>query len=238
MMPDSLVSRLFKAKYFRHNFFLNASKGHCASFTWQSLLWGRNFLKRGLLWRVGNGQSISTVHSYWIPSWRFIPYKGNVQPLDPSVSYFIDDNGCWSKDRLLEFFDHELVLVILVVPIGDPSLQDSFIWEHHPFGSFTVNFASHLAKFSTSLPASSDNHSLVRWWKVLWNLKIPQKIKHFIWRAFYHNLSVALYLFHRKVLTSPLCSLYSGNAEFVSHAFIECSRASFEWSDSIFESFY
>uniref|UniRef100_A0A803Q7T2 Reverse transcriptase domain-containing protein n=1 Tax=Cannabis sativa TaxID=3483 RepID=A0A803Q7T2_CANSA len=162
---DSLVARLFKAKYFRHKSFLNASKGHCASFTWQSLLWGRDLLKRGLLWKEGNGKSISTVHSYWIPGWRLISYKGNVQPLDPTVSYFIDENGCWRKDRLLDFFDHDLVLAILAVLIGDPSLEDSLIWGHHLSGSFTVNSAYHLVKSSTSFPASSDNHSLVRWWK-------------------------------------------------------------------------
>uniref|UniRef100_A0A803NL07 Uncharacterized protein n=1 Tax=Cannabis sativa TaxID=3483 RepID=A0A803NL07_CANSA len=83
------------------------------------------------------------------------------------LSYFIDDNGCWNKDWLLEFFDHELVLAILVVPIGDPTLPDSLIWERHTSGSFTVNSAYHLAKFSASLPTSSDNHSFIRWWKAL-----------------------------------------------------------------------
>ncbi|KAF4391613.1 hypothetical protein G4B88_030764 [Cannabis sativa] len=104
-MPDSLVAR--KAKYFHHNSFLSTFKGHCASFTRQSLLWGRDLLKRGLLWKVGNDKSISTLHSYWIPSWRFI---------------FI-------KDRLLEFFDRDLVSSILAVPIADPTLKDSLIWE-------------------------------------------------------------------------------------------------------------
>uniref|UniRef100_A0A803Q6T4 Reverse transcriptase n=1 Tax=Cannabis sativa TaxID=3483 RepID=A0A803Q6T4_CANSA len=115
-MPDSLVAKLFKAKYFCQNSFLTASKGHCASFTLQSLHWGRDLLKRGLLWKVVNGKSI-TLNSYWIPGWRFISFKDNVSPPDPTVSFFIDNNGCWNRDRLSNYFDDDVVFAILVVPI-------------------------------------------------------------------------------------------------------------------------
>uniref|UniRef100_A0A803NWP6 Reverse transcriptase domain-containing protein n=1 Tax=Cannabis sativa TaxID=3483 RepID=A0A803NWP6_CANSA len=52
--PDSIASQILKARYFRHSSFLEASKGHSPSFSWSSLLWGRELLKNGLIWKVGN----------------------------------------------------------------------------------------------------------------------------------------------------------------------------------------
>ncbi|XP_060962319.1 uncharacterized protein LOC115696532 [Cannabis sativa] len=133
-MPNSLLAKLLKAKYFSHNSFLEASKGHCASFTWRSLLWGGDLLKRGLIWKVGNGRSISSIDSYWIPGWR---------------------------EKLAMFFDEEVIQVILTVPLADISLDDTLVWEHHSSGLFTVNSAYHLAKSVNSLPSSSSSNSLL-----------------------------------------------------------------------------
>uniref|UniRef100_A0A803NMW0 Reverse transcriptase domain-containing protein n=1 Tax=Cannabis sativa TaxID=3483 RepID=A0A803NMW0_CANSA len=133
-MPNSLLAKLLKAKYFSHNSFLEASKGHCASFTWRSLLWGGDLLKRGLIWKVGNGRSISSIDSYWIPGWR---------------------------EKLAMFFDEEVIQVILTVPLADISLDDTLVWEHHSSGLFTVNSAYHLAKSVNSLPSSSSSPKFV-----------------------------------------------------------------------------
>ncbi|XP_073014549.1 uncharacterized mitochondrial protein AtMg00310-like [Primulina eburnea] len=38
--PDTLVARIFKAKYFHSSKFLDASRGHNSSFAWKSVLWG------------------------------------------------------------------------------------------------------------------------------------------------------------------------------------------------------
>lgn len=42
MNPESLMVRIFKAKYFPHGSFLEADVGNNPSCTWRSLLWGRD----------------------------------------------------------------------------------------------------------------------------------------------------------------------------------------------------
>lgn len=66
--PNSLMARLLKGRYFKNTDIMDAKLGCNSSFVWRSLLWGRDIIKEGLCWRVGNGKNI-LAHKYpWIPS--------------------------------------------------------------------------------------------------------------------------------------------------------------------------
>lgn len=55
---DSLVYKVLKARYFKDGSFGSATSGRKSSYVWKSLLAGRNELKCGLRWRVGDGEKI------------------------------------------------------------------------------------------------------------------------------------------------------------------------------------
>ena len=57
--PYSLVSRLFKAKYYPHGSFLKAKLGHNPSFFWRSVWVARSIIASGSRWRIGNGESVN-----------------------------------------------------------------------------------------------------------------------------------------------------------------------------------
>ncbi|XP_008227636.1 PREDICTED: uncharacterized protein LOC103327128 [Prunus mume] len=69
--PYSLISRMLKARYFPQSDFLAASSGSLPSFTWQSLLWGRDLLRLGLRWRIGDGRLVNIYGDPWVPYDRF-----------------------------------------------------------------------------------------------------------------------------------------------------------------------
>lgn len=50
----SLFHRFFKAKFFPNGSILDAKEGN-GSFAWKSILKGREVIKKGVQWRVGNG---------------------------------------------------------------------------------------------------------------------------------------------------------------------------------------
>jgi hypothetical protein len=56
--PDSLCARVLKACYFKENNFLSATCPKRASYTWRSIIKGRDLLREGLVWRIGDGASI------------------------------------------------------------------------------------------------------------------------------------------------------------------------------------
>lgn len=64
--PDALVSRIFKAKYFRHVDLFEANLGHNPSYTWQSLYKSIPLLKASTRWRIGSGESIKFWGHPWI----------------------------------------------------------------------------------------------------------------------------------------------------------------------------
>ena len=55
---DTLVYRIFKAKYFPRGDFLKANLGSNPSFTWRSIFQSLPLLKQGVRWRIGNGTQI------------------------------------------------------------------------------------------------------------------------------------------------------------------------------------
>jgi len=63
--PDSLITRLFKARYFPNSDYFAASSGHNPSYVWRSLWNVKHVVRNGLKWSIGTGTNISV----WDPSW-------------------------------------------------------------------------------------------------------------------------------------------------------------------------
>lgn len=64
--PNSLVARMFKAKYFPKESFLGAKLGTSPSFMWRSLLAVQNIIREGLGRRVGDGSTVQILNEPWL----------------------------------------------------------------------------------------------------------------------------------------------------------------------------
>jgi hypothetical protein len=62
------VAQILKVKYFPHGSFLSAQLGRAPSLASRSIFKARDVLTGGLLWRVGNGESINIWGDKWLPS--------------------------------------------------------------------------------------------------------------------------------------------------------------------------
>lgn len=64
--PQSLVSRVFKARYFPDTHVLGAKKGQNLSFIWQGILTANEAPSKGFRWVVGNGNDIHAIRDQWL----------------------------------------------------------------------------------------------------------------------------------------------------------------------------
>lgn len=65
--PDSMCARLLRAKYYSNGNSLDTVFTGNLSAIWKGIEHGLELLKRGVIWRGGNGESIRTRRDPWIP---------------------------------------------------------------------------------------------------------------------------------------------------------------------------
>ncbi|KAK9715987.1 hypothetical protein RND81_06G204000 [Saponaria officinalis] len=71
-------------------------------------------------------------------------------------------------------------------------------------------------------------------WRLVWGLKAPPKLIHFIWRACSDILPVHKHLFQRHCCNSPICELCNEEEESGVHAIFHCRFANEIWASSEF----
>ncbi|KAF4364303.1 hypothetical protein G4B88_028423 [Cannabis sativa] len=161
---------------------------------------------------------------------------GRLRALPPSlthVSTLLLPNGDWNIPLLRASFQQDTVNDILSLPPPDPSKPDTYFWQHSTSGHYSVRTGYHVAKQAINRvqPSSSNTETLTRWWKSLWRLPIPPKIRHFVYRLAQHSLPTTNNLYNRHCISSPICPKCSLCFESVQHALFECQEMKKAWSD-------
>ena len=64
--PDSLCHKVFKARFFPDCSILEAKESTIGSYAWKSILSAKDVIKKGMVWRVGNGQSVCIREDKWL----------------------------------------------------------------------------------------------------------------------------------------------------------------------------
>lgn len=164
---------------------MQANLGSNPSFVWRSLCWGRELLREGLKWGVVNGRSIDASSRNWFGSWGV---SGDFSCRRPNgkVANYILPNGVWNEGLIWnDFLPHDVV-DILNTPIDAERRDDYRFWSLHPKGTYTVKSGyafwseQKFRKEHEEMAEGSGKNN--KWWKSIWSLQVPPKIKHFLWQ--------------------------------------------------------
>ena len=63
----SLFYRVFKAKFFPNCSVMEATTPSSAFYAWKSIIRGREVIRRGAIWRIGDGKSVDIWGDRWLP---------------------------------------------------------------------------------------------------------------------------------------------------------------------------
>ena len=133
----------------------------------------------------------------------------------------MDEEGHhWLEERVTEeFLPHE-ARAILSIPLSQRRVDDALIWKETNHGNYTTKSAYKMlwkhATMSKSGPSDPSAHSA--FWKEIWSLRVPTKVRHFVWRACTDSLPTKKNLFTRKVTRSPTCDTCRSEVEDMVHA--------------------
>jgi len=106
-VPDSLCARVLKGRYFPNCTFWDAPLPRSSSFTWRSLMYGKEILMKGILWRVGNGKTIRIIKDNWIQCTTTIKSVVHVSE-NLKVRSLIDEvAGRWNEDIVRSYFSED-----------------------------------------------------------------------------------------------------------------------------------
>jgi hypothetical protein len=231
--PDSLAAKILKAKYYPSNSILEAQLGNRPSYLWRSFMAAQPVLKNGMLWRIGNGDSISVWLDRWLPrptSYKvFSPRK--ILDQNARVSEFIDQNTrMWKAGLISEIFLEDEAALICSIPLSPLPVEDRIIWQGTKNGIFSVRSAyflelENLANRTGGVSKPDEGKT----WKEIWNLKVPNVVKLFLWKALHNLLPTRTNLARKGIITEAACPICGRMDESVEHILWSCSSSMDVW---------
>ncbi|CAN1840830.1 Uncharacterized mitochondrial protein AtMg00310 [Linum perenne] len=225
--PDLLLAQIYKAKYFPKSTLMQAGKGSNPSWGWRGILKGREIIKLGHRWQVGDGITINPFLDHWVPtsppSSPILEMKESIIDIPLSVAGFID-NGNWDQIKLNSLFRKDSVSLILSIPIPKRQTMDKMIWQLAGSGEYTVHSGYGVAKDIMAEEPQYEPIDVVdsKIWKEIWEIKIQPKFHFFLWRILRRSLPVRAELFYRGLDIPTLCPVCWEEEETIEHLFFEC----------------
>ncbi|KAL6130570.1 hypothetical protein ACLB2K_068949 [Fragaria x ananassa] len=234
--PESLVNQVLQAKYVIGGDWAGAVAGQRTSFIWKSLAWGKELLRAGMRWRIGNGTFTRIWEDKWLPvPWSFWVISPRFWDQNATVHLLMERPGKWNVDFIRNNFLEVDAEKILSIPICEGSGNDVGIWHYTKDGYYTVKSGYWLgmelkqAGVSTGCSGEKATSNSKSVWSIIWDLMVPNKVKLFLWRACHAFLPCAERLFKRKVCPSEMCGRCGGASESVIHSLWECPSARKVW---------
>lgn len=236
--PDTLWARILLAKY-QHDLPL-LTQPKCpvsASVTWRSIIKTLPLFRKGLGWRLGNGQQIDFWRDTWLtnrPLVTLLP-SVNVNTTDSLlVSDFISAGGAWDMDQLARVVPASFCNRIRTLLITDQ--PDHYTWLCSSDGRFSTASAYRLfngINDNISMVQSASNPSYRQAWKEVWRVPCHERVRFFLWRLTQNGIPTKVNLANRHIAVSSVCPLCGLAAEDLLHRLRDCMFSRTTW-DSLY----
>lgn len=153
-----------------------------ASYTFRSILHGRDLLREGVIWRIGDGSKVNIHHENWISRSGSMRPLGQVFLGGTKVADLISSDGRnWNMEKLNAMFSEDDAADIKQIAIGGLGTDDYLAWNFTKNGCFTVKSAYHLKmsmnRARTGRTESSSSVNTHKGYTALWDTSAPGKAK-------------------------------------------------------------
>lgn len=110
--------------------------------------------------------------------------------------------------------------MIIGLPLSLQDAPDKQVWFPTANGDFSTRSAYKLLATSDWVvqPTNSSSSHGKALWKGIWNLQVPQKVKHLVWRASNEAIPTLLNLWKRRVVNYVCYPMCKSDIEDTTHA--------------------
>lgn len=133
----------------------------------------------------------------------------------------VTHSHAWDIDLIRDICSERDANLIMAIPIHALD-NDSQFWNREKLGYYSVKSAYRCLQEDGEHYNGQDNSEI---WKADWNMRIPQKVKIFVWRALSNLLPTKDQLVIKKVDVHPYCTVCNSDIESVEHILVTCPFA-------------
>ncbi|KAA3474808.1 reverse transcriptase [Gossypium australe] len=213
--PNSLISQL----------------GNKNSYVWRSIWAAKGILEKGLIWKVGTGMNISIGNDAWVPdlvnSRLLFTYKGsNESKVAELINSQIRE---WNREVIDYTFGADEAEKIICIPLAKIPPDDLLAWSSESSGGFSVKSTYKLLQ-SFDPRAYAVQNIYNEFYRKLWSIDLPTKIKITTWKVSWNYLPTRANLLCKKLIADASCPRCGSETETVNHLYRDCPISVEVWS--------
>lgn len=150
--PDSLLAQVLKGKYFPDCSFLESTSKQGSSHGWASIMAGKNLMREGMGFIIGNGESVNVWSEPWLSSTEALRPLG---PVPESLTshkvchLLIPDTNEWNIPKTRETLPLYEEVIRSIIPSASKPL-DKQVWLGEKTGIYSTKSGYKLASLSCS----------------------------------------------------------------------------------------
>lgn len=215
------MARVLKARYFKHQDIMEAQLGANLSYIWRSIIWSISLLKKGIMWRIGTGEIVQTFKDRWIPGVNSMHLnQSGLENANKIKTLLLD--GYWNIQLVKSLFNPYIAHKILEIPLTASLQSNSRYWEFNSKGKYSVREGYKLEIGCYEAPQHCSFIHATSWWKYLWAMNIPPKVRVFWWRTLHNIIPSNANLLAHHVPVSSSCTFCSAANDSTCHALFWC----------------
>lgn len=230
--PDSLCARVLKAKYYPNGTITDTAFPSVSSPTWKGIVHGLELLKKGLIWRIGDGSKTKIWRNHWVA------HGENLKILEKKTwnrliyvrELIVTDTKTWNEPLIRHIIREEDADEILKIRIPQREEEDFPAWHYEKTGIFSVRSVYRLAwnlarKTSEQASSSSGGADGRKIWDNVWKANVQPKVRVFAWKLAQDRLATWENKKKRKIEMFGTCPICGQKEETGFHATVECTLA-------------
>ncbi|GMJ04337.1 hypothetical protein HRI_004102900 [Hibiscus trionum] len=217
--PESLVTRVLKARYFPNFGFLNANLGSRPSYIWRSIWCLRKALEMGLYWKVGNGMDISIWDDYWLPTQSLRKINTpRITGLTHVSDLMLPTSQTWDTDLIMANFTSDDSEIILSIRLSTTTSSNALAWIGEHTGTYSVRSGNKILNQSQSVTTYTGQV-----FSNIWKIQCPTKIRINLWKFVLNYIPCMHNLSMRNISSHGMCPRCHNQPETTMHIVWQCS---------------